>query len=256
VYSTSVYFYIPRQTVVVYSGNSTRRYAIVYAKNLTLNKGVDNKIQFQFLNQEQKPFDITGKSITFRLLDESGSEILLQKGVLPTLALKGICELTTTASEIEDINPQYCSYSLEISDNDYDLPVFVSSEASARGAVSVVDSVFPSFVPAINVEIPTHLLPNTIANTSTVNYSTSIINTKDNPMLSIQCYLDSYSGTVEIYGSTIYSPDLSAIGYQISNNGPYTTESGSKGYSISGYHPYVQLKFTSTEGNVTKVLAR
>ena len=34
----------------------------VYAKPLTLNKGVDNKIQFQFLNQEQKPVDITGKS--------------------------------------------------------------------------------------------------------------------------------------------------------------------------------------------------
>lgn len=251
-YSTSVYFYVPRQTVVVYSGNSTRRYAIVYAKNLTLNKGVDNKIQFQFLNQEQRPFDITDKDITFRLIDESGTEILLQKLVTPTLALNGICELVTTASEIEDINPQYCSYSLEISDDSYDLPVFVSSEASARGAIKIVDSVFPSFVPAVNVEIPTHSLPNA----NTVNYSTSIINTKDNPLLNIQCYLEGYSGTVTIYGSTVVGSDLSTVGYEISNNGPYLTETSSQGYSISGYHPYIQLKFTSTEGNITQVLAR
>ncbi len=251
-YSTSVYFYIPRQTVVVYSGNSTRRYDIVYAKNLTLNKGVDNKIQFQFLNQEQKPFDITGKDITFRLIDEGGSVILLQKLVNDLLPLKGICELVTTASEIEDIIPQYCSYSLEISDSDYDLPVFVNSNAGARGAIQVVDSTFPSFVPAIDVQIPTHSIPNA----NTVNYFTSVINTKDNPLLNIQCYLEDYSGVIVIYGSTVYGADLSTVGYEISNNGPYLSETSSQGYSISGFHPYIQIKFTSTTGNITQVLAR
>lgn len=251
-YSTSVYFYIPRQNVVVYSGNSTRRYAIVYAKNLTLNKGVDNKIQFQFLNQEQKPYDITDKQIIFRMIDESGTEILLEKLVTPLLPLKGICELQTTASDIEDVLPQYCSYSLQITESGLDLPVFVNSEADARAPIKVVDSVLPSFVPAINVEIPTHNIPNA----NTVNYSTSVLNSKDNPILNFQCYLDNYSGTIEIYGSTIYGPDLSTVGYQIANNGPYLSNTGSYGYTVNGYHPYVQLKFTSTDGNITKVLAR
>lgn len=251
-YSTSVYFYVPRQTVVVYSGNSTRRYAIVYAKNLTLNKGVDNKIQFQFLNQEQKPVNITGKSVTFRMINQNGNEILLQKLVEPVLPLTGICELTTSASEIEDIDPQLCSYSLEFSDSNWDLPVFVNSEAGARGTINVVNSVFPSFVPAINVEIPTHAVPNA----STVTYSTSVIYTRDNPLLNIQCYLENYSGTISIYGSTVYNPDLTTAGYQIANNGPYLSTTESLGYAIEGYHPYVQVVFTSTNGNITKVLAR
>ena len=33
-----------------------------YSKPLTLHRGVDNQIQFQFLNQEQKKVDITGQS--------------------------------------------------------------------------------------------------------------------------------------------------------------------------------------------------
>ena len=59
-YSTSVYLYTPRQQIVLFGGNSARRYEIVYAKNLTLNKGVLNTLQFQFINQQQKPVDITG----------------------------------------------------------------------------------------------------------------------------------------------------------------------------------------------------
>ena len=85
-YSTSVYLFTPRQIVVFFSGNSARRYQLVYAKNLKLNKGVDNKLQFQFLNQEQKPVDITNLEITFRLISYDGTEILLRKGVTQTLA--------------------------------------------------------------------------------------------------------------------------------------------------------------------------
>ncbi len=49
-----------------------------YAKPLTLHKGVDNQIQFQFLNQEQKPVDITGKSITCRVINAQGNGTLIQ----------------------------------------------------------------------------------------------------------------------------------------------------------------------------------
>ena len=59
-YSTSVSYYIPRQTVVLYSGSSPRSYQTVYAKNLKIHKGIDNTLQFQFINQDQKPVDLPG----------------------------------------------------------------------------------------------------------------------------------------------------------------------------------------------------
>ena len=61
-----------------------------YAKPLTLHKGVDNQIQFQFINQEQKPIDITGKSITCRILNYMGNEILLQKALTLQFSATGI----------------------------------------------------------------------------------------------------------------------------------------------------------------------
>lgn len=247
-YSTSVYLFTPRQIVVFFSGNSPRRYQLVYAKNLKLNKGVDNKLQFQFLNQEQKPVDITGLEISFRLINYNGTEILLRKSLTPTLALNGLSELIVTSSEIENIDTQMCYYSLEIASAGYDLPVFVNSEAGARGVIDVVDSVLPNFVPAAEITIPSHPTPNA----STETYYSSVLYTNDNPILTIQPYLDNYSGNVQIQGSTL--PD--SEWYNIDNVHTYLNSTESDGYIVNGYHPYVRLQFVSTQGNVTKILAR
>ena len=113
-YSTSVYYFIPRQTVVLNVGSSPRRYNTVYAKNLKLHKGVDNRLQFQFLNQEQKPVDVTGKEITVRIISEDTSATLIKAALVPVLALNGIMELQLMAAELEDIHAQRASYSIEI----------------------------------------------------------------------------------------------------------------------------------------------
>ena len=249
-YSTNVYYFIPRQTVVVYSGNSTRRYAIVYAKNLKLNKGVDNKLQFQYLNQEQKPVDITNYEISFRLLNYDGTVTLLKKAVTKTLSLNGLCEILVTANELMEIDPQMCYYSLEVTENGYDYATFVDSEAGARGKLELVDSVLPSFLPATNVTIPSHATPNPNANP--VTYYSSIINTSENPVLTIQTKLHQYSGNIQAQGST----EPQAGWYNIGNLQTYSNVSSSTGHTLDGFHPYVRLKFVSTEGNVTEILAR
>ena len=70
----------------------------MYANNLKLNKGVSNKIQFQFLNQEQKPVDLTGKTISFRLISYNGSEVFFRKELTILLALKGLAQLEVTSA--------------------------------------------------------------------------------------------------------------------------------------------------------------
>ena len=80
-YSTQVFLYTQRNVVVLLSGFSPRSYMPQYAKPLTLHKGVDNQIQFQFLNQQQKPVDITGKVITCRIINYEGSMLLLSKSL-------------------------------------------------------------------------------------------------------------------------------------------------------------------------------
>lgn len=225
-----------------------------YAKPLTLHKGVDNQIQFQFLNQEQKPVDITGKEITCRILSEAGNEILLQKALTLQLPATGICALMLNAADLEDIIAQKAYYTLEIPVNSFDYPVFVDQNAGARGVMNIVNSVLPAFVPSHPVTIPTsQIFPNTAnGNTSnSVTYFSSVIDTNDNPILTIQAEYDQFYGNVTISGSTIVDGD-----WYIIDNYEYANVSETKGYTIVGYHPYVLMTFQSNAGAVTNLLAR
>jgi len=227
----------------------------VYAKPLTLNKGVDNKIQFQFLNQEQKPVDITGKSITCRILNYNGTEVLVRKALDLDFALTGIASLNLNAADIEDIDAQRAYYSLEIPVGDFDYPVFVDSNAGARGDMNIVNSVLPSFVPSQVVTIPSgQAFPNISNNSGNTNrvYDTSIINTQSNPVLTIQTHYDEYYGNVAILGSSIVDGDF----YVIQADDDLANVTETRGYTIHGYHPFVKVEFTSNSGAVTNILAR
>ena len=249
-YSTQVYLYTPRQIVVLYDGTSSRRYQTVYAKNLKLHKGVDNKLQFQFINQEEKPVDITGKEITFRFINYDGTTVLVQKSLSLLLPLTGIAQLELNAGDIEDIDPQNGFYSLEIPTGSFDFPVFVDSDSGARGKMSIVNSVLPNFLPSMEVTIPSHTTPN-VGNPAVTFYS-SQINTHDTSVVSVQTNFTNYIGDIQLQGSTTGSE-----WYNI--NDPYQYPSATSdtiGSTIIGFHPYIRFKFISTSGTVDKILVR
>lgn len=230
-----------------------------YAKPLTLHRGVDNQIQFQFLNQEQKPVDITGKTITCRILNADGTAVLINKALTPQLPLTGICALELNAAEIEDVPAQKAYYSLEIPVGSFDYPVFVDQNAGARGDMNIVDSVLPSFVPSANITIPTgQPFPNLDQNNSIANalpnantYYSSVINTQDNPILTIQTSYVEFNGDVIVSGST--QPDTEW--YPITTD-TYANATDTYGYTVIGFHPFVRMEFVSNTGAVTNILAR
>ena len=227
----------------------------VYAKPLTLHKGVDNQLQFQFLNQEQKPVDITGKEISFRIINYNGSQVLLRKALTLQLPLTGIASVYISPAEIEDFPAQQAHYSLEIPIGAFDFPVFVDQNAGARGDLNIVDSILPAFVPSETITIPTgQEFPNLHGNgplSNAVTYFTSVINTSDNPVLTIQAHYTEYEGDVTIEGSSIVDGDW----YPITTTA-YSNVTDTFGYSIRGFHPYVRVAFTSNTGAVTNILAR
>ncbi len=253
-YSTAVFHFTQRQIVVLLSGNSPRAFMPVYAKTMNLHKGVDNKLQFQFLNQEQKPVDITGKEITCRIINYDGTEVLIRKALTLELPLTGIAYLYLNAADLENIDAQKCHYSLEIPVGEFGFPVFVDPAGGARGDINIVNSVLPSFVPSETVTIPTgQPFPNANPNIANdVTYFTSIINTNDNPVLTIQAKYDEFYGNVVIQGTC----DQGATDWYDITSTEYNDYTGIDGYTIHGYHPYVRMSFTSNAGTVTNILAR
>jgi len=85
-YSTTAYLYqqIHRVLMIDTGAGETfpYRYDPVYAKKLTINKGVDNVLLFEFINQEEKPVNITGSSFLFRVLNTSGTEVIMPPSIM------------------------------------------------------------------------------------------------------------------------------------------------------------------------------
>ena len=254
-YTTAVFLYTQRQIVVLLSGYSPRRYMPVYAKPLTLHRNVDNQIQFQFLNQEQKPVDITGKQITCRIINYEGNVILLQKSLTLQLPATGIAAIEVSAAELVPIDPQKCFYSLEIPVGAFNYPVFVDQNAGGRGDMDIVNSILPNFVPSIEVSIPTgQAFPNNNPNQNSqpdVTYYSSVIESSDSPILTFQVKLSEYYGNVDIEGSTTVSGGW----YPITSN-TYNDTTDTIGYTINGFHPFVRIGFTSNAGAITNILSR
>jgi hypothetical protein len=224
-----------------------------YSKTLSLQKGVDNRIQFQFLNQEQKPVSVLGKMITLRIINQDGTRVLIKKALEPDLPVTGIMSLYVTAVELENIATQKAFYSLEIPMGEFDFPVYIDQNSAARGEINIVDSILPSFVESQMITIPSgqnypnlHSDPNT-----TYTYYSSVLNTQENPILTLQMELQSYSGNITIQGST----EVDSNWYTITQE-EYPGVSETVGYTIDGYHPFVRIEFVSTQGSVDHILAR
>ena len=160
-YSTQVYLYqqLTRVLLMDTGGGETfiYRYDPVYAKRLTINKGVDNVILFEFINQEEKPVNITGSSFLFRVIDTESNKLLLQKSMDILNAATGRVKVQFSGSELLEVLAQPASYSIQRvqPDGGYSDAVFVNAQAGARAPVDIVDSVLPQFAPSAPLTIPT-----------------------------------------------------------------------------------------------------
>ena len=251
---SQVYFFNQRQQVVLLESGTaiaTRRYDIVYSKELTIVKGVDNQLQFQFLNQDQKPVNLTGKTVTARILSADSKSIILQKSLGSIYPITGLMKLEVAASDLDSIDIQKSHFSLSVADTTYEYPVFVDAQGASRGVMNIVNGVMPNFSASLNVTIPSH----PVVSGSPVTYQSSIISTINQSSFTIQTTFESFTGTVQLIGSAL--ADFS-LPYDITEPMPYDEYTGSDGIVIEGYHPYVRLTIVNEEavGDITSILYR
>ena len=260
-YSTPVYLYQQIQPVLLVDISGAyfdRRWDPVYAKNLTLNLGVDNVILFQFQNQDQKPVNITGATFTFRMISQNGEDLLLAKELVSLSNALGRAKVTVTAAESRYFQAQPASWSIEISSGVLDQAVFTDDNCGARGVIDIVDSVFPAFQASANLTIPDQAPDSSI-------YYTSTLTTNGARLTTFQMDPTEFTGTLRVEGAT-FNPDTDPEWYNISFQDLTTGNTVSElafgnvstrlGINVEGYHPYLRLEFGITDGNVDLITYR
>jgi len=260
-YSTTAYLYQQIQQVLLIDTSGSYfnvRWQPVYAKNLKLNIGVDNVILFQFLNQDQKPVNITGATFTFRIISQNGENLLYAKEMVSLSNTLGRAKVTIPASDSVTFQQQPASWSIEVSSGVLNQAVFTDDYSGARGDIDIVNSVFPAFVASQTLTIPSQAPESDTYYSSTLTTNGSRLTTMQidsldfTGNLSVQGSSDATANTVEWYN--VDFQDL-ATGNTVSELA-FTHSTEKLGINIQGYHPYIRLEFGINNGNIDLIKYR
>ena len=264
-YSTTVYLYqqITRVLLVDTAGGYfTARYDPVYAKTLTVNKGVDNVLLFEFINQDQKPVNVTGSTFRFRLMTQEGDRLLVEKDMVILSAATGRVRVVLTPEDTNDIVAQPGSYSIERTQGLYRQAAFTDADAGARADCNIVDSVYPEFVPSVEVTIPTitgknqtvsaaptgwpdwALNPQPLNSTQQTEFYSSHMTTNGSSLTTVKMDLVHYTGTLKLQAA----PDYLAEWYDVTESREYLDATESVYFNAVGFHPLLRIALNTSIG--------
>jgi len=271
-YATTAYLYqqLTRVLLIDTGGGETftYRYDPVYAKKLTINKDIDNVILFEFINQEEKPVNITGSTFVFRSIDTTGTKVLIDKEMVILNGPTGRAKVTLTAQELLAIQAQPASYSITRASGNLLEAVFTNAQAGARAPVDIVNSVLPQFVPSSPCIIPTLELTSQMQsydgaafsqwpgfglgagfgtgagyyNTrSDTEYFSSYIEPRG-ALTTIQLTLVGYTGTIKVQGAENYQ----SIWYNVTESELFLNATRTVYLNVVGWHPLLRLAFNNS----------
>ena len=268
-YSTTAYLYQQKTKVLLIDTGGdyfTMRYDPVYAKKLTINKGVDNVLLFEFINQDEKPVNITGSTFTFRVIDQEGKELINETPMVTLNAQYGRAKVTLPAGDLDALRAQPASYSITRYSGNLTEAVFVDAQAGARADVDIMDSVYPEFYPSAVCTIPTTNLSGMVGSSASgtpatypdwaltpgqvINTYSPILNTEyfssfivpTAAVTSIQLDLLGYTGTIKVQAAENYQSEW----YNVSESVQYLNKTGTVHHHVIGYYPILRLCFNNS----------
>ena len=196
---------------------TTERYRKVYNRNLKIYKSVDNRIDIQVRNSDQKTMNITGSTLVFNLVVRDTQDLVFSKDFTAQDLNTGKVTITLSEKELYDIDPGFYQYSIvkevrqTINNNEYKvtskLPLYVDSQYGVLANIEVLGDVLGTVNQSHLVNEFKLVDPTTSGETTPPPFFISSIidanlnrSTADS-LHTFQFYFDGYNGKIVIQGN-------------------------------------------------------
>jgi len=213
--SISVYLY--RNKIDAYTNaDRAERFRKVYNRNTKVYRGVDNRLDLQIKNSDQKPYNIGNSSVVFTLVDRSGKSAL-RKDCNKIDVSRGRLNVFITSDELLDLEEAYYDYALIleqrnlIDQDNYTTvsssPLYIDSNYGAIGTIEVVGDVNGTVQNSKIIDKFSYTNPSTLGEPEAKFYISSLIDARENltvpqTLHTFQIYpKENYSGLVKIQAS-------------------------------------------------------
>jgi len=143
----SSYLYPNRVQLLVDLAGFTTEYTNVYQKIVKIYNGIDNTIEFDIKNADQKRIDLsTLTQIELNVMDAQGNALENSPYVVAPTALKGIATVTIPQEDLDELSSQYLKYSVTaLNSQGNDVLLYADTRFGAVGTIEVVGDAMPIF---------------------------------------------------------------------------------------------------------------
>jgi hypothetical protein len=143
----SSYLYPNRVELIADLVGFTVEFTSVYQRNVKIYNGIDNTIEFDIKNADQKRIDLTTVSvISLNVMDASGNELPNSQYVInPIPAKKGIGYTTIPQADLDELTPQFLKYSVTAVKDGRDVMMYADTKFGAVGTIELIGNAMPTF---------------------------------------------------------------------------------------------------------------
>lgn len=278
-----VYLYPNQYAVILDLDDNNRINRVMYQREIKLQKGLKNKIQFQFKNSDQKLLNISTSSFVFVLFDSTAQRNIVEKEITildtgstaTTYASKGLGELVLTESELDNLESTNYKFLIKAVDTDGSyIPTYANTYYDVAGAIELKHDIYPVLIPSQEVT-NFSMYYNADQDAQRYEYYTGNLNAhpefNSNAALhTVAAYMTAYRGTVIVEGTLENSPMTFGHYATISTN-TYNGFTGIDYYNFNGVFSKIRVRYIPSKnpanqlngnseiayrGNVDKVLYR
>jgi hypothetical protein len=184
----------------------------VYNHNLKIYRSVDNIIDIQVRNSDQKSTAYTGTDLVFNLITRDGKDLVINKVCTDVSKTQGRARVTLTRQEMIGLESGMYQYSIvqeHRGQNNVLLqrtPLYFDSQYGAVGTLEVVGDVLSEAADSLLVDKFSYTNPASLGEPEAMFFISSIIDaqsqlTVPQSMHTFQMYFSQYSGAVYIEAS-------------------------------------------------------
>jgi hypothetical protein len=143
----SSYLYSNRVILLADLAGFTTEYTNVYQRNLKIYNGIDNTIEFDIKNADQKRIDLTTlPQIELNVMDVRGKALENSPYTVTPTALKGIATVTIPQDDLDELSNQYLKYSVTaVNTAGADVLLYADTKFGAVGTIELVGDALPTF---------------------------------------------------------------------------------------------------------------
>jgi hypothetical protein len=259
--SNNIYYYANAVDVQLdLDPTITTRNRIVYQRTVKIYKGVDNTLQFNFKNSDQKAVNITGWDVSFNVISDTDGVVILSKLATVVDLLNGIVTVELNELDLIGLDREFYNYTLSVTDplTGKTKPVYVDDNYDVRGELSVLSGRYPTFLPSIQVGFPTD---------SNVTVTTSAIHSESpsrqlSTSHTAQFYFDNFTGNIAVQATLDSLPPNGATSANVTlswatiSTLPYVNQTTPDYYNFDGVFTAVRFNIAKDSGTVTSALYR